>query len=138
MNEIFQAKYQFVFGGYVQLALAIGVVLELVLIGLREKNRQQSRPEHARRIVLLLLFGLLLTGMDYLRGIGLIEVPQFRAFTPVYRPEAPWYLARAVLTTLALVGFEMLERVVRAKLATRVMAAGMAKSNGPIGDGSQA
>ena len=137
MNEIFQAKYQFVFGGYVQLACAVGVVLELALIGLREKNRQRSRPEHTRRILLMMLFALLLTGLDYLRGFGIIGVPLFRTFTPVYRPEASWYLARAVLTTLALVGFDVFERIVRAKLAARSIAKGMAQPHGPTGEGSR-
>lgn len=86
----------------------------------------------------MILFALLLAGVDYLRGFGIIGVPLFKTFTPVYRPEAPWYLARAVLTTFALVGFEVLERIVRAKWATRAIAKGMAQPHGPTGEGSQA
>lgn len=115
MSEIFQIKYQFIFGGYLQLACGVGVILELMLIGLRHKNRQQSRPESARYVPLMVLFAVLLTSVDYLRGFGIVEVPQFRDFTPVYRPEALWYLSRAIVTTFAVVGFAFFERAIYRK-----------------------
>jgi hypothetical protein len=119
MSEIVQAKYQFIFGGYIPLACAVGVVFELALIGLRDKNRYRSRPENTGRLLLLVLFAVLVTGLDYLRGFGVVPVPRFSNFTPIYRPEAAWYLGRAVVSTLAVVGFEICERAIRRKIARR-------------------
>lgn len=116
MSEIFQAKYQFVFGDYAQLALAVGIIIELALIGQRDKNRRNFRPEGVNRLALMLWFAAALTGLDFLRGFAVIEVPRLSNFTPVYRPEAHWYLCRAIVSTVALVAFDFLEKFVRSEI----------------------
>ncbi|ODP34010.1 hypothetical protein A9762_02730 [Pandoraea sp. ISTKB] len=60
---------------------------------------------------------MIAAGFDFLRGFGIVQVPQYGEFMSLYRPESYWYFARGVISTLLLLVFEIVERAAATHLS---------------------